>query len=147
MIFGAVGWAEDHHDICAMAGDGAVLAKRRVSDSVGGIGEPHQLVAAHSEENEAVVVGIELDRGLVVTALLPLATWSTRSIRRRRPAIGSATRPRGRSSTREMRWSSLTWCARTDTTIDQVLVTPSSSRASNCSHERSSRRSGAVSVR
>jgi hypothetical protein len=46
-----------------------------------------------------------------------------------------------------MRWSSLTWCARTDTTIDQVLVTPSSSRASNCSHERSSRRSGAVSVR
>ena len=53
-----------------MAEDGAVLAKRRVPDSVGGIGELHQLVAAHSEEDEAVIVGIELDRGLVVTALL-----------------------------------------------------------------------------
>ncbi len=69
MIFVGVDWAEDHHDVCVMAEDGAVLAKRRVPDSVGGVGELHQLVAAHSEEDEAVVVGIELDRGLVVTAL------------------------------------------------------------------------------
>lgn len=70
MIFVGVDWAEDHHDVCVIAEDGAALAKRRVSDSVGGIGELHQLVAAHSEEDEAVVVGIELDRGLAVTALL-----------------------------------------------------------------------------
>jgi hypothetical protein len=70
VIFIGVDWAEDHHDVCVMAEDGAVLGKRRVPDSVAGIGELHQLVAEHAEDDEEVVVGIEIDRGLVVTALL-----------------------------------------------------------------------------
>jgi hypothetical protein len=37
---------------------------------VAGIGELHGLVAEHAEEDEPIVVGIEIDRGLVVTALL-----------------------------------------------------------------------------
>ncbi len=81
MIFVGVDWAEDHHDVCVMAEDGAVLAKRRVPHSVGGIGELHQLVAAHREEEEAVVVGIELDRGSSSSRWRPPATRSTRSIR------------------------------------------------------------------
>jgi len=70
VIFVGVDWAEDHHDICVMNQDGAVLGKRRVPDSVAGIGELHELVAEHAEDDEAVAVGIEIDRGLVVTSLV-----------------------------------------------------------------------------
>ena len=70
MIFTGVDWAEAHHDVCVMAEDGTVLERRRVSYTVAGIGELHALIAAHAGEGEPVAVGIETDRGLVVTALL-----------------------------------------------------------------------------
>ncbi len=50
--------------------EGTVLGIRRVSDSVGGIRELHELIGAHVEEPGDVVVGIEIDRGLLVTALV-----------------------------------------------------------------------------
>jgi hypothetical protein len=37
---------------------------------VAGIGELHALIGAHAGEGEPVAVGIEVDRGLVVAALL-----------------------------------------------------------------------------
>jgi hypothetical protein len=52
-----------------MAEDGIVLGKRRVPDSVAGIGELHGLVAEHADDDGAVIVGIEIDRGLVVWSL------------------------------------------------------------------------------
>jgi len=70
VLFVGVDWAEDHHDVCVMDQDGAVLGKRRVPDSVAGIGELHGLIADHVHDDEAVVVGIEIDRGLVVWSLL-----------------------------------------------------------------------------
>jgi len=70
VIFAGVDWAEAHHDVCVMSEDGRVLEQRRVGDSVAGIGELHALIAAHAEEGELVAAGIEVDRGLVVTALL-----------------------------------------------------------------------------
>jgi len=70
VLFVGVDWAEDHHDVCVMAEDGRMLGKRRVPDSVAGIGDLHGLVAQHTGEDEAVVVGIEIDRGLVVYSLL-----------------------------------------------------------------------------
>jgi Transposase len=70
MIFAGVDWAEAHHDVCVMSEDGGVLEQCRVSHSVAGIGELHALVAAHAEEGEPVAAGIEVDRGLVVSALL-----------------------------------------------------------------------------
>ena len=70
MLLVGVDWAEDHHDVCVMEEDGAVLAKRRVPDSVAGIGDLHRLVAEHADDDESVVVGIEVDRGLVVSSLL-----------------------------------------------------------------------------
>lgn len=70
MIFLGVDWAEDHHDICVMDEAGAVLGKRRIGDSVEGLSELHELVGAHAEEPDQVIVGIEVDRGLIVTALL-----------------------------------------------------------------------------
>ena len=71
MIFVGVDWAEDHHDVCVMDHEGTVLGKRRVPDSISGIGELHELVSANAQDDEeVVVVGIEIDRGLVVTALV-----------------------------------------------------------------------------
>ena len=71
MLCVGVDWAEDHHDVCVMSLDGEVLGKRRVADSVGGIGELHALVAEQTDENDhGVIVGIELDRGLLVSSLV-----------------------------------------------------------------------------
>jgi Transposase/Transposase IS116/IS110/IS902 family len=70
MIFVGVDWAEVHHDVCVLDGAGSVLGRRRVSDGVGGVAELHGLVAEHAEGAGEVVVGIELDRGLLVGALV-----------------------------------------------------------------------------
>jgi Transposase/Transposase IS116/IS110/IS902 family len=70
VVFLGVDWAEDHHDICVMDEAGTVLGKRRIGDSVEGLGELHELVGAHADEPDQVIVGIEVDRGLIVTALL-----------------------------------------------------------------------------
>jgi Transposase/Transposase IS116/IS110/IS902 family len=70
VIFAGVDWAEAHHDVCVMGEDGQVLEQCRVSHDVAGIGELHTLIAAHAGDGEPVAVGIETDRGLVVTALL-----------------------------------------------------------------------------
>ena len=70
MIFVGVDWAEAHHDICVLDGDGEVLARKRIPDSLEGVRALHELVAPHVEEPHEVVVGIEKDRGLIVTAML-----------------------------------------------------------------------------
>jgi hypothetical protein len=71
MLFVGVDWAEHHHDVCVMGPEGLVYGKRRVPDSVAGIGELHALVAEHADEDdEEVVVGIEIDRGLLVGSLV-----------------------------------------------------------------------------
>jgi predicted RNA-binding protein with PUA domain len=70
MIFIGVDWAETHHDVCVMDDAGRVLARKRIGDSLEGVAELHALLAEHAEEPEEVVVGIEKDRGLIVTALV-----------------------------------------------------------------------------
>jgi hypothetical protein len=70
MIFVGVDWAETHHDVCVLDEGGIVLARRRILDSLGGVRELHELLALHAEEPDEVIVGIEKDRGLIVTAML-----------------------------------------------------------------------------
>ena len=73
MIFVGVDWAEAHHDVCVLDAGGAVLARKRIPDSLLGVSELHVLVADHlSDDGDAndVIVGIEKDRGLIVTALV-----------------------------------------------------------------------------
>src|SRR6266542_1540225 len=53
-----------------MDADGKVLAKDRIPEGVQGVAQLHEMVAVHAEEPSDVVVGIELDRGLLVGALL-----------------------------------------------------------------------------
>jgi Transposase/Transposase IS116/IS110/IS902 family len=73
MLFVGVDWAEVHHDVCVLSDEGRVLGRRRIADTLAGVRELHALVAEHAgnnDEAEQVVVGIEKDRGLIVTALV-----------------------------------------------------------------------------
>jgi hypothetical protein len=73
MIFVGVDWAEAHHDVCVLDSEGEVLGRTRVADTFVGLGELHALVAHLSGdefEPDQVVVGIEKDRGLIVTSLV-----------------------------------------------------------------------------
>jgi transposase len=69
MIFIGDDWAEDHHDVYLMDEAGQRLASRRLPEGLTGIRQLHELVAAHAEEPEQAVIGIETDRGLWVGAL------------------------------------------------------------------------------
>jgi hypothetical protein len=70
VIFVGIDWSESHHDVCVMDVEGRVLATGRVPEGVKGLARLHELVAAHAEEPSEVVVGIEIDRGLLVGALV-----------------------------------------------------------------------------
>ncbi|MGB2947373.1 MAG: IS110 family transposase [Rhodococcus sp. (in: high G+C Gram-positive bacteria)] len=70
MIFVGDDWAEDHHDIHVMNADGKRLSSRRIPEGLSGIRVFHDVVASHAHKPAEVVVGIETDRGLWVSALL-----------------------------------------------------------------------------
>jgi len=69
-VFVGDDWAEDHHDVHVMNEDGTRLASRRLPEGLEGIRGFHELVADHAIDPEDVIVGIESDRGLWVTALV-----------------------------------------------------------------------------
>ena len=70
MIFVGVDWAEAHHEVHVADVEGKRLAKARLPEGVEGIARFHELVNTHAEGPADVVVGIETDRGLFVTALV-----------------------------------------------------------------------------
>jgi transposase len=70
VIFVGIDWAEAHHDVCMLDEAGAVLAKGRVDHSVQGLARLHAMVAEHAGDPSEVLVGIETDRGLLVSALV-----------------------------------------------------------------------------
>jgi transposase len=70
VIFVGIDWAEAQHDVCVLDERGNVLAKGRVAVGVEGLGRLHAMVAEHAEEPSEVVVGIEIDRGLLVGSLV-----------------------------------------------------------------------------
>ena len=63
-------WAEDHHGVHLMDDDGKKLASRRLPEGLDGIRVFHELVAGHIVDPAEVIIGIETDRGLWVTALV-----------------------------------------------------------------------------
>jgi transposase len=69
MIFVGDDWAEDHHDVHLMDEAGQRLATRRLPEGLPGIRDLHELIARHAEEPDQVMIGIETDRGLWVSAL------------------------------------------------------------------------------
>ena len=70
MIFVGVDWAEAHHDVHVADVEGKRLGQARLPEGVEGIARFHELVGALVEDPAEVVIGIETDRGLFVTALV-----------------------------------------------------------------------------
>ncbi|MGH2660106.1 MAG: IS110 family transposase [Actinomycetota bacterium] len=70
MIFVGNDWSEDHHDVEVLDEMGKRLVRRRLPEGVEGIAAFHDLVAGLVEEPDEVVIGIETDRGLWVSALV-----------------------------------------------------------------------------
>jgi transposase len=72
VLFAGDDWAEDHHDIELQDGRGRVLARARLPEGIAGITRLHALIGQFAGPDtgpDEVVVGIETDRGLWVTAL------------------------------------------------------------------------------
>lgn len=73
VLFVGDDWAEGHHDVEVQDDQGRVLARRRVTDGIAGLARFHELVAEFLGDDEgcdAVLVGIETDRGSWVSALI-----------------------------------------------------------------------------
>jgi transposase len=70
MIFVGVDWAEAHHDVHLADDEGRRLATARLPEGVEGIARFHELVGAHVQDPGEVLIGIETDRGLFVSALV-----------------------------------------------------------------------------
>jgi len=70
VIFVGVDWAESHNDALVMDGQGTVLGRGRFGVGVAGLAQLHALIADHAEGPEQVMIGIEIDRGLLVDSLV-----------------------------------------------------------------------------
>jgi transposase len=69
-VFCGIDWAEGHHDIALVDGDGRLVAKRRISETLDGVQElTAMLVAAGDSAEEPIPVAIETPRGLLVAVL------------------------------------------------------------------------------
>ena len=69
-VFVGDDWAETHNDLCVMNEAGEVLAELRVPHGLAGLARVHELIARYAGDPGEVIVGIEVDRGLWVEALL-----------------------------------------------------------------------------
>ena len=68
-VFCGIDWAEDHHDIALVDRDGALLARRRISDDAAGLAQLLELLAGHGDTaDNPVPVAIETPRGLLKKA-------------------------------------------------------------------------------
>jgi transposase len=65
-----IDWAEDHHDVALVDGDGRQLVRERISDDAAGFAVLLALLAEHGDgAEEPIPVAIETSRGLLVAAL------------------------------------------------------------------------------
>jgi hypothetical protein len=79
VLFVGIDWSEAHHDVCLIDAEGGVLATERVSEGVRGVARLHELIAAHATDSSEVMIGIEIDRGLLVGALV-VAGYATYAV-------------------------------------------------------------------
>jgi transposase len=69
-VYCGIDWAEGHHDIALVDGDGTLVAKRRIKESPEGVAELTAMLAAAGDSAEnPVPVAIETPRGLLVAVL------------------------------------------------------------------------------
>jgi transposase len=69
VLYVGIDWAEEEHAICVLDEQGAVLAERRIPDTLVGSRELQALLASHAAQPQDVVLGIETEHGLLVRAV------------------------------------------------------------------------------
>jgi transposase len=74
MLLVGIDWADDHHDVCLVAGDtqdpSSSLARFRIEHSVAGFESLHLTVAEYESRPDQVLVAIETPHGLLVHDLV-----------------------------------------------------------------------------
>lgn len=69
-LFCGIDWAEAHHDVAIVDGDGNLVAKRRIADNPNGFAQLIELLSeAGDSAGDQIPVAIETPRGLLVAAL------------------------------------------------------------------------------
>ncbi|MEV8504590.1 IS110 family transposase [Actinoplanes sp. NPDC051475] len=69
-VFCGIDWAERHHDVALVDGEGKLVAKRRIADTADGFAQLTTLLAeAGDSRDDPIPVAIETPRGLLVAAL------------------------------------------------------------------------------
>lgn len=69
-VYCGIDWAEEHHDIAIVDGDGALLARRRISDDAAGWAQLMELLAEVGDDPTGPMpVAIETSRGLLAACL------------------------------------------------------------------------------
>ena len=69
-VFCGIDWAEGHHDIALVDGEGKLLAKRRIDENLDGVAQfTAMLAAAGDSAEDPIPVAIETPRGLLVAVL------------------------------------------------------------------------------
>ena len=69
-VYCGIDWAEGHHDIALVDGEGRLVLKRRIAETLDGFAELAALLAdAGDSAEEPIPVAIETPRGLLVAAL------------------------------------------------------------------------------
>jgi Transposase/Transposase IS116/IS110/IS902 family len=69
-IYCGIDWAEGHHDLALIDGEGKLIGKRRIDENLDGVAElTAMLAAAGDSADEPIPVAIETPRGLLVAVL------------------------------------------------------------------------------
>ena len=69
-VFCGIDWAEGHHDIALVDGEGKLLAKPRIEENLDGVAQfTAMLAAADDSAEDPIPVAIETPRGLLVAVL------------------------------------------------------------------------------
>jgi Transposase/Transposase IS116/IS110/IS902 family len=69
-IYCGIDWAEGHHDIALIDGEGTLIGRRRIEESLDGVAAlTAMLAAAGDRPDEPIPVAIETPRGLLVAVL------------------------------------------------------------------------------
>jgi transposase len=69
-LFCGIDWAEAHHDVAIVDGDGQLMAKKRITDDPTGLAQLVELFAAVGDgAADPIPVAIETPRGLLVASL------------------------------------------------------------------------------
>jgi hypothetical protein len=125
-----IDWAEAHDDVCLLDAAGTVLASRRTAEGLERLATLHALLGDYAATPDEMVVGIETERGLLITALLAAGyqVYAINPLAAARTASGTPPAAPSPTAATPRCWP--TWCAPTATTTARWRPTASCSARS-----------------